>query len=54
MLWIAAIVLLVVYAIGFIGLFSFIWLAGGGGWRAVPDGIIVGAVWPYVLWDWLK
>jgi hypothetical protein len=54
MLQVIGIILLAVYALGFSGLFTFIWLLSGGGWRGVIDGIIVGAVWPYVLWDWLK
>lgn len=42
------------YLAGFGAMGSLIWLMGGSGWRAVPDAIIVGAVWPYVLWDWTR
>lgn len=47
-------VLAVLYSIGFTGVGTLIWLMGGSSWKAVPDAIIVGAVWPYIIWDWTR
>jgi hypothetical protein len=55
MMTILVAILLAIYTIGFIGLFTFIWALGGfHGWRAIQDAIIVGVAWPYVLWNWFK
>lgn len=53
------IILAVIYGGGFFGMGLLIYrlgsiTIGGGGWRAIPDAIIVGAVWPYILWNWTR
>lgn len=42
------------YLAGFGLMATLIWLMGGGGWKSVPDAVIVGSVWPYMLWEWTR